>query len=91
MIAIGIIFVAMSCKDVLQAIYIKALGNAHPWRAGHFDGATDLLAVGFVGVNIYNHPHRTEAWTLCAFAALYCGSVIGTRLGYAFDKWWSNR
>ena len=81
MTALLIIFAAMAIKDVFAAFWAKALTDRHPWRAGFADGLSDILALGFVGVSIYDHPHRTVTWTLLAFVALFIGSVLGTRLG----------
>jgi hypothetical protein len=42
-------------------------------------------------MSIYDHPHRTELWTLLAFCALYAGSVLGTYLGYKAERWLETR
>lgn len=85
--ALILILVSMGIKDVFGAAYTLLLTGRRPWLAGSADGLTDLLSYGFVGISIYNHPHRTEAWTALAFAALFLGSLIGTRIGAWFESW----
>ena len=91
MLALVLIFIGMGVKDIFAALWADLLKDRRPWLAGCADGTADILAYGFVGISIYDHPHRTTLWTVLAFALLFAGSVIGTRIGDLAEVWLQQR
>ena len=91
MSALFLIFLAMAIKDIFGALWSTLLRDHRSWLAGAADGTSDILAFGFVGINIYDHAHRTTAWVVLAFALLWLGSVLGTVIGNAVEEYLEKR